>query len=1097
MQVLGKILKVLLCLALLALVLGLLTALAWWMHWPLATGAVILLGLLALAVLIIAVRAGVRWSNKKLFIRKVLDEQQAVTMSAPAIGGMADAWRQGMQIMATSPARFHQTLRFSQPWFLTLTLDGGPSLFQGAGKTVPADDNAPLHWHFLRSSVALECAAPEGDAQDWSTLLELAARQRGGCPFRGLVLVVSARTLRETGEDILPARGMNLANIVQQFLLSRRRSCPVFVLVRDLETLPGMDALTRLLPPAMLESSPGLVLQNPEEELPHVAEEVARLLERGLQEQAVDGMPPRGDALRALCELRDLGPRLTRLLSPLCTPVVHQAFSPLRGVHFCFGAPLPDRGGQPPFVLPYFSDVLPMQGYSRPLGGSLPFFASTRLWMLGAWLLITLFVCGLLTANTVYQRNVLQLPPPRTESISHDERIQKLYAEMLYALQLEKARKNWLLPTLGLNMLERAEQHCKLRFVEQTYAAVMAPLRSRLLHQLNQPVTEQNKAQARDSALLIGWLCDVISEKLRTGTVEEKKRMEVFPVIGNYEDWNMISAQLYLFALDWMPGGEMQDALAAGVRSLLDRAVSRDNASLLDDVEQGVNAGMPAARICLSHFWTETPLGGEKEMCIPPVYTARGHAVVEDALEDILTIGGNSPGMRQNIEAYRHEYLRRYERAWREFATAFGQGWSNLQQSEIFAAMGAEGSAASLPHVRLLRRMGSELLPLARQAKATGTSLSPWVQDALLLQVLCDIALADPQSETPQAWRGILSLSLESPELLAALRDVTRDMEHLRQSLEAAMALRHYLGHCTELLRVMASQGRSLTLAQEHFANAKDAPTESPYTGAREAVKAVVQPLAAPHGAGRLLLADLLDCLRQGITVQAAAAVQHKWENEVLSSPAALYEGSNLEALYGKDGVVTRFLSQTLTPLFRRQDAAPAAAFWDGTPFPFTADFLSAISRAEAVAAVPPRDAYDVLLRSQPTILNREATQRPDSTEFYLQCTDAPQRLLNNNYPRSARIHYAPAQCAAAGIILRFPDFEARYVYPDFIAFLRDFQYGERTFTPGDFPDAAQKLAAISANSLTVRLLPDNSAAILEAKDNEPATLPERIVYTW
>ena len=150
MQVLGKILKVLLCLALLALVLGLLTALAWWMHWPLATGAVILLGLLALAVLIIAVRAGVRWSNKKLFIRKVLDEQQAVTMSAPAIGGMADAWRQGMQIMATSPARFHQTLRFSQPWFLTLTLDDGPSLFQGAGKTVPADDNAPLHWHFLR-----------------------------------------------------------------------------------------------------------------------------------------------------------------------------------------------------------------------------------------------------------------------------------------------------------------------------------------------------------------------------------------------------------------------------------------------------------------------------------------------------------------------------------------------------------------------------------------------------------------------------------------------------------------------------------------------------------------------------------------------------------------------------------------------------------------------------------------------------------------------------------------------------------------------------------------------------------------------------------
>ena len=85
----------------------------------------------------------------------------------------------------------------------------------------------------------------------------------------------------------------------------------------------------------------------------------------------------------------------------------------------------------------------------------------------------------------------------------------------------------------------------------------------------------------------------------------------------------------------------------------------------------------------------------------------------------------------------RHEYLRRYERAWREFASAFAQGWSNLQQSEVFAALGAEGDIASLPHVRLLRRMGSELMPPARYARENGAALSPWIQDALLLQVLC------------------------------------------------------------------------------------------------------------------------------------------------------------------------------------------------------------------------------------------------------------------------------------------------------------------------------------------------------------------------
>lgn len=1099
MQALGKIIKLLLWLALAVLVLGVLTALAWWMRWPLFTGVIIFLGLLALMVLAVALRAFLRWNNKKLFVRRILNEQPDAGPGVPAPGGMTDAWRQGMQLMVTSPARFRQTLRFSQPWFLALSPEPAPSLLRGAGKTVPDNEHAPLHWHYLRSSVVLECAAPapDRDAQDWATLLELAAGQRGGYPFQGIVLILSARSLLNAGEDALPAQGMSLANAVQQFLLSRRRSCPVFVLVRDLESLPGMDTLTRILADGGAEYTPGLMLHHPEEELPAAVERVADRLERGLQRRARDGMAPQGDALLALCALRELGPRLNRLLSPLCVPVAHQAVSPLRGLHFCFGAPLPEVGGLPPFVSAYFSHLLPAHGFSRPLSGGLPFFASTRLWLFGAWLLLTLFVCGLFMINTIYQRNILQLPPPKTESISQDPQIRKLYAEMLYALQLEKARKSWLLPTLGLDMLTRAEHQSKMRFVEQVYVSIMAPLRNRLHAIILQPLTERNRKQYKDAVLQIGWLCDVISEKIRNGGIEETARLEVFPLVGEHEHWNMITAQLYLLALNWMPANEMQEALAAGLRSLLELAVTRNEASLLTDVEQGINANLPAARVCLSQFWPESLPVGEKDMCVPPAYTARGYAMMDDSLRNILTISGDNAGMRQNLDAFRHEYLRRYERAWRDFAAAFARGWGNLQQSEVFAALGAEGDIAALPHVRLLRRMGNELLPPARYARETGAAPSAWIQDALLLQVLCDIALEDPKSGHVPVWRNILSLSLESPELLASLRDTTRDLDHLRQSLQAALALRQYLAHCGELLQVMGSQGRSLALAQEHFAHPKDPPTESPYTLAQKTVKTVVQPLAAQHGAGRLLLEDMLDCLRQGITVQAAAAVQHAWENDVLSSPVVLYDAHNMEALYGKDGVITGFLAKTLSPLIRRQDAAPMAAFWDGTAFPFTTDFLATLTRAEAVSVTPPQAEYEVLLRSQPTILNREATQRPDSTEFYLLCNDGPQRLINNNYPRAARMRYAEAQCAGAGIILRFPDMEARYEYPDFPSFLQDFQYGERTFTPDDFPAAAQRLKEAGATHLTVRLLPDNAATILSARANESSTLPERIVYTW
>ena len=220
MQTLGKILKIALWLVLLILVLGLLTVLAWWMRWPLATGAVILLGLIAGLVLLVAIRFFLRWNNKKLFIRKVLSEQTSASLTLPASGGLADAWRQGMNIMVSSPARFHHALRYSQPWFLTLSCDDGPSLLRGTGKTVPAEEGAPLHWHFLRASVVLECAAPEGDSQDWASLLELAAGQRGGYPFQGIVLTISARRLQAADEDSLPARGMALASVCIAIVLA-------------------------------------------------------------------------------------------------------------------------------------------------------------------------------------------------------------------------------------------------------------------------------------------------------------------------------------------------------------------------------------------------------------------------------------------------------------------------------------------------------------------------------------------------------------------------------------------------------------------------------------------------------------------------------------------------------------------------------------------------------------------------------------------------------------------------------------------------------------------------------------------------------------
>ncbi|MEG1610199.1 MAG: hypothetical protein RR317_03365, partial [Bilophila sp.] len=143
------------------------------------------------------------------------------------------------------------------------------------------------------------------------------------------------------------------------------------------------------------------------------------------------------------------------------------------------------------------------------------------------------------------------------------------------------------------------------------------------------------------------------------------------------------------------------------------------------------------------------------------------------------------------------------------------------------------------------------------------------------------------------------------------------------------------------------------------------------------------------------------------------------------------------------------------------------------------------------------RNSYTVLLRSQPTLVNVEANERPDSTNVSLQCPGKKVQLSNRNYPQEQTFEYDVAACGEAALQIVFPSMTLNRTYASFADLLEEFQYGEREFFREDFPEAVDRLNAAKVNKITVRLLPDNVSDVLARKNNTAPTLQDRITYVW
>lgn len=1107
MKLLGTLAKYSFYLLLLALLALLLTVLSWWMRWPLFTGLALMLGSAGLVLFALVLRKLWAWRSKKQFVRAVLAEQQPHQAGMRG-SSLRTAWQAGMDVLRQSPLRFKKDVAQAQPWYLTLDdTDALSPLFCSAARSVPPHKEQPaLCWYYFPSSVLLHTAclpqkhltdAAAGDA-DWEDMLTLLAEHKN-VPFHGLLLLLSARTLAEEGTETARQRALRLRDTVRQIMLTLDRQIPVYVLLQDFSSMDGMGDLLSRLPAACRDMRLGHVFSaQPESAGAGIlaCRDAARQLRGQMDQLAAQGDFPRSHDLHALAALEMLGEKLDVLLQSLCGEMPHQLRPLLRGVFF---AECPQKdislsdstaAADSPFLHGFIAGVLPeTRRPVPPLNSRFSLQASTRALCLGAWLLLTLGLCGLMAVTTIYQSNVLrhELNVQR-ENLSHSARMNALYGQLTVINTLEKARGAWFLPVIGKDALQYALAELKAKYVSNVFAQLLRPMmqRNNAIIQNAHATQEQNN----DAMKEIYWLTSILMDKIDGDIPFNSQFSSNFPLTSsNKQTWTALDGTVISSAIQWTEDKKSLELTQQILQNLLSDVINKDT-NILERWFTIFDEKNRNFRKCLSDYWTYLPKDSEKDMCIQPHFTKHGYLYFNDFVKDINSILGNNSETNQHLNKIVQRYLKEYAEAWRQFISQFDKGWRGNMNSKQYTEFYTIKDITTLPHMRLLQDLGKELTPLQR-----GDASAPrWTADILLLQSMSTVAQAGENKEN-SFWVTLLNMLSSSPETLQTLRAHSSSAAQLQDILRSTEALHNYFLNVCLVLRQITNPPDALALAQQLYSKKRAADTqENSYDKAATLLNDVTSHIGGKDSPASKLLAGMVQFAGHGAVIQGGNELQDIWDTEVLGSPAYLYQKDDRDALYGEKGVVSAFVNAHLTPFLNRTAQGMAVKSWDDTPFPFTEDFVTSLSRAENMAAAPAQESYSLLLRSSPTLVNIDASLRPDSTVI---TADGGQQLVNRNYPKQAQFTYKPREAGAATLEIRFPAFILRRTYSNLVDLISDFSSGEHTFVPEDFPDAQKRLESATVKEITVRLIADNAAPLLQQLALEIPVVQDRITFTW
>jgi type VI secretion system protein ImpL len=852
---LGKILKVLLIIVLLAA----LSALAYWVcllkAWPWWVAVILVAGVLGLWTGFVFARKYLLRSRERKFVQRVIEQDTAAIAKAPVtqrhqLQELQEHWKESVTRLQNSHLRKRGNPLYVLPWYLILgdTGVGKTSAVRNAGLSSPMTEvrRAPgvsgtrnCDWWFLEKAIILDTAGrytiPVEEVQDleeWKQFLALLARYRKKEPLNGVLVAVGADSLLAANEKKLREDGQMIRRRIDQIMRVVGARFPVYVLVTKMDLVHGFTEFARHLPPGSLSQAMGYNnLKNAifwldvlNEGMQNLGEKLRRL--RFALVQGEETVPP-GTILFPQ-EFARLRPGLEAFLKAVFEENPYQENPLLRGLYFTSalreGVPnspfLEELGiqaagaetgdpGEGLFLKDLFDDILPKD---RDLFGPITEFVTwnrlTRSLGLFSWLLIGLAVCGLLTLSFYLNTDAIQgfredfFDPPRlTKDPTTDlMMLDKMRVEIL---EMEEKNRFWLIPRLGLGYSRWAVGQLKKHYSRLFREGFLLVTDTRLYERIAQVNENTPEEEFVDYVGYVVARITLLKEHLagKKLTLEKEFRKITASLMETISPQMALAPEIaskfgdvYYAYLSWSHDRANTEERLAELRVALIQLLDKKGSDLQWLTRKWV-PGVPD--IHLHDLWGTREIGEYRgRIVLPGAYTAEGRKHMEEfitLIEAALDGDKEKTLFEKRKAAFWVWYRQEFFHAWLTFMEGFHQGLNHLDTVAGWQRMASLMTTPKNPYFKLLDKAADEI-NLLRAGKG---EVPPWAEMVTRIKQIQEVARTEKEKEKGGSLTARLK---EKEEQLkgAALEKVDREKEQERardldEKLQQAKAWNEYM----------------------------------------------------------------------------------------------------------------------------------------------------------------------------------------------------------------------------------------------------------------------------------------------------------------
>jgi type VI secretion system protein ImpL len=1117
---------------------------------PLRTGGALCAVLIALILAVLLIyRLAVR-RRRRQQLQRIVTHEAGIADARPERRLLENRWAHAVSVLRASYLGRYVNPLYALPWYMVMGKSGSgkTSVISRCGLNSMLTDVSPQQgssgtrncdWFFFRNAVVLDTAGryavpqDEGvDEAEWREFLLQLAKYRRKEPLNGMIITVAADTLRGDGSRLLDD-ARRLRRRLDEIMRILGAKFPVYLMVTKLDLPAGMARFLEGLPEVFKDRCAGRIIQSPDKnELVPMAVQIEQAWHDILGRfrtlclfRESGAQTPEPQNILAWEELKAMTPALKAFAEELFAENPYQETPFLRGIFLSsalrreaetrslafprldalvrrfFRTPENVRGM---FLHDFFALVLPGdRNLYRPVAEYMRWRSSTRLIAYALMLMATFGLASVFflsyqhTERVLHQASPSVLPAPGADMQDRLLAFEQHYRESARMEALINSRTP---PSMGFNQGRAALNFFNDKLTGELNRSLLDASDRIMEDRRNRVTSDTSDRELFILAADLIWRFDLANAALQGKSLDDMLKIPAMPqgilsALGVGNTPLLVPAVAYIMAVRYHTMGADKDWLEQAMRSMrasLARLPELKPNSLQWLVQRAGDLSM-LPQLSSEVFWPAGTPGAPGDPRLEPMYTSAGFKATLGYLDNLTMIVGSD-----GKTPYADEFLRWYAKscadAWRLFASAF------VQKNLTFAASsGAVDtmplmSSSANPFFALSLRMDEEL----RVIRPYLDPVPPWMDDlALWTQALRleQQAIREQHGELTLAER----LRAGAQKLYSGI-DVKLDAENSMRrarSLKLVTGIEAYLKTLRDLVPATQSDNLAFLAVQDAMPDEKN---RNAATAALSVAKAAVlalrqeiNPAQTDDSPVSMLSRAPLSFFTAGLINSAACRIQALWEGNVLAKAGSVSPVQLQQTLFAAQGGLARdFADKTLLYFLDDTLHGYSAQKLDDTPLPFTNEFLSFLSAGTLDYRPMPQE-YAVTVDVVPVDVNDDALEKPHAAILSLSCARDKQELVNYNSPASRRFIWQRDGCGDTKLSVVFKSLTLDVLYAGengFAAFLNDFQYGSKIFTPKDFPGQEDILKKLGVTEITLRYKFSGADAILRGTTYTPGTLP-------